>query len=62
MPHIYDELVDDRKFVFECGRYTKLRYFLTRGSSVKLKDTFLDNKGLISKFVCYTLDKLDQKT
>ncbi len=40
MPDIYDELVGDKKFVYNCGRYTKRRYFLTRGSDVKLKDTF----------------------
>ncbi len=30
-----------------------------RGSAVKLKDTFLDNKSPTSKFVCCTVDELD---
>ncbi len=36
-------------------RYTKLRYFLTRGLDVKLNDTFFDNKVGIECFVCCTL-------
>ncbi len=50
--------------LYKCGRYTKRRYFLTRGSDVKLKvkDTFLDNNSRISYFVCCTVDILDQKT
>ncbi len=44
MPAFCDKLEGDSKFVLDYQRYTKRRYFLTRGCDVKLKDTFLDSK------------------
>ncbi len=44
MPAFYDELEGGSKFVMNYQRYTKRRYFLTRGCDVKLKDAFLDSK------------------
>ncbi len=58
---IYDGLLCHKKFILNYWRYTKRGYFLTRGSDVKLKDTFLDNNIRIYCFVCCTVDILDQK-
>ena len=62
MPDIYDGLVCHKKFILNYWRYTKRGYFLTRGSDVKLKDTFLDNNSRISYFVCCMVGILDRKT